>query len=188
MSSSDNLYTFDESKLDVVRGQKAWMADPKYFKRVKISPSATIKMQMHCQSGVEKGIKLNGKPIEVMGLLLGRPDIDDPYSFIISDAQALPIEGFETRVVADDENVLNYMIELGESNELSRRERFCGWYHSHPFDVDVNSHCFLSNTDITTQVLNLLRSYRVRKLAIMSNLSFCLILSRQYLLSFKVPS
>lgn len=54
-----------------------------------------------------------------MGLLLGRPDVDDPYSFIISDAQALPIEGFETRVVADDDNVLNYMIELG------RRCYFC---------------------------------------------------------------
>jgi COP9 signalosome complex subunit 5 len=112
-SASDNLYTFDETKLDNVRSQKAWMTDPKYFKRVKISPSATIKMQMHCQSGVEKGIKLSGKPIEVMGLLLGRPDTEDPHAFIISDAQALPIEGFETRVVADDDNVLNYMIELG---------------------------------------------------------------------------
>jgi COP9 signalosome complex subunit 5 len=159
MSSSDNLYTFDDAKLDNVRHQKAWIHDPKYFKRVKISPSATIKMQMHCQSGVEKGIKLSGKPIEVMGLLLGRPDIDDPHAFIISDAQALPIEGFETRVVADDENVLNYMIELGESNELSRKERFCGWYHSHPFDVDVNSHCYLSNTDITTQVRSIHQAF-----------------------------
>ena len=111
-----------------------------------------MKMMMHGQSGVEKGIKQNGKPIEVMGLLLGRPDTEDPHSIIISDAQALPIEGFETKVVADDESVLNYMIELGESNELSRKERFCGWYHTHPFDVDVNSHCFLSNTDITTQL------------------------------------
>ena len=41
---------------------------------------------------------------------------------------------------------------LGESNEKSRKEKFCGWYHTHPFDVDENSHCFLSNTDITTQL------------------------------------
>jgi len=93
------------------------MSDPKYFKRVKISPSATIKMMMHGQSGiiiiiiiidiiviiiitlgVDKGIKKGGKPIEVMGLLLGRPDLEDPNCIIISDAQALPIEGFETRV------------------------------------------------------------------------------------------
>ena len=56
-------------------------------------------MMMHGQSGVEKGIKKSGKPVEVMGLLLGRPDVDDPHMFIISDAQALPIEGFETRVI-----------------------------------------------------------------------------------------
>ena len=27
----------------------------------------------HCHSGVEKGVKKGGNPIEVMGLLLGRP-------------------------------------------------------------------------------------------------------------------
>jgi COP9 signalosome complex subunit 5 len=151
-SSADQNYSIDDGRLEAIRQAKEWQSDPKYFKRVQISPSATIKMMMHGQSGVEKGIKQNGKPIEVMGLLLGRPDTEDPHSIIISDAQALPIEGFETRVIADDENVLNYMIELGESNELSRKERFCGWYHTHPFDVDVNSHCFLSNTDITTQL------------------------------------
>ncbi len=148
----DSLYTYDETKVDAVRAAKQWMTDAKYFKRVKISPSATIKMMAHCQSGVEKGTKKSGKPIEVMGLLLGRPDTEDPYCLVISDAQALPIEGFETRVVADDVEVINYMIELGDSLELSRKERFCGWYHSHPFDLDVLSNCFLSNTDISTQL------------------------------------
>jgi COP9 signalosome complex subunit 5 len=27
-----------------------------------------------------------------------------------------------------------------------------GWYHSHPFEVGVHSHCFLSQTDISTQL------------------------------------
>ena len=36
---------------------------------------------------------------------------------------------------------------------VSRKERFCGWYHTHPFDLDVNSHCYLSSTDISTQLL-----------------------------------
>lgn len=27
-----------------------------------------------------------------------------------------------------------------------------GWYHSHPFDVQTDSHCFLSTTDIATQL------------------------------------
>lgn len=128
------------------------MSDPKYFKNVKVGPSAVVKMMMHGQQGIENGIKRGGKPIEVMGLLLGRPGTEDPHSFVITDAQALPIEGFETKVIADDENVINYMIELGESLEISRKERFCGWYHTHPFDLDKQSHCFLSNTDISTQL------------------------------------
>jgi COP9 signalosome complex subunit 5 len=148
----DSLYSINEDKLATVRQQKPWMHDPKYFRKVKISPSASIKMMMHGQQGVEKGVKQNGKPIEVMGLLLGRPDTEDPNSLVITDAQALPIEGFETKVIADDENVINYMIELGDALEVTRKERFCGWYHTHPFDVDVNGHCFLSNTDVTTQL------------------------------------
>ena len=27
-----------------------------------------------------------------------------------------------------------------------------GWYHSHPFDVGIHSHCYLSQTDISTQL------------------------------------
>ncbi|RYY32709.1 hypothetical protein EON62_05030, partial [archaeon] len=33
-----------------------------------------------------------------------------------------------------------------------RRERFVGWYHSHPFDVGQHSNCFLSGTDVSTQL------------------------------------
>lgn len=123
----------------------------------------------HCHSGVEKGIKQGGRPIEVMGLCLGRPDTstcsssatttttssspsNNKPSFIITDVFPLPIEGFETRVIADDDSVINYMIKLGESLESTRNEKFMGWYHSHPFDLSHNSHCFLSSTDITTQL------------------------------------
>ena len=153
MEGFDHLYAVDVEKLEAVRSQKPWMADPKYCKKVMISPSATIKMMMHGQSGVERGIKQNGKPIEIMGLLLGRPNPDDPHAIIISDAQPLPIEGMETRVVADDEDVQNYMISLVEMNEQSgTRDIFCGWYHTHPFEVDVHSQCFLSGTDVSTQL------------------------------------
>lgn len=148
----DSYYAHNDEAIDKVRREQLWMNDPKYFRRVRICPSAAIKMMRHAQFGVEKGVKKSGKPIEIMGLLLGRPDTEDLHSFIITDAQALPIEGFETTVVADDQNVINYMIELGDTNEISRKERFCGWYHTHPFDLDVKGHCFLSNTDLTTQL------------------------------------
>jgi len=112
-----------------------------------------MKMMMHCHSGVEKGLKKGGNPIEVMGLLLGRPDPDTPKTLIVTDAFPIPIEGFETRVVADDLDAQNYMISLGESIERTRKEKIMGWYHSHPFDVGTDSHCYLSQTDINTQLL-----------------------------------
>lgn len=113
-------------------------------------------MMMHCQSGVEKGISKGGNPIEVMGLMLGRPDPHQPTNLIVTDAFALPIEGFETRVIADDQSVINHMISLGERLEMTRKEKFMGWYHSHPFDLvlgeEARTHCFLSQTDLSTQL------------------------------------
>jgi COP9 signalosome complex subunit 5 len=111
-----------------------------------------MKMLMHANSGVEKGIAAGGKPVEVMGMLMGRPDTENHRALIVTDVFALPVEGAETRVLADDEQVTNYMIELGEALEVNRKERFMGWYHSHPFDVEEYSHCFLSSTDVSTQL------------------------------------
>lgn len=117
-----------------------------------IPPSPYYMQMTHCHSGVEKGIKKGGNPIEVMGLLLGRPDPTTPRTLIVTDVFPLPIEGFETRVVADDGDVINHMIELGESLENTRKEKFMGWYHSHPFDLGPTSHCYMSQTDISTQL------------------------------------
>jgi len=50
----------------------------------------------------------------VMGLLLGRPNTEEGGCLVVTDAFPLPIEGFETRVIADDQDVVNYMISLGE--------------------------------------------------------------------------
>lgn len=47
------------------------------------------------------------------------------------------------------------MIQAGESMETTRREKFFGWYHTHPFDYDPGSpagHCYLSATDVMTQL------------------------------------
>ena len=65
---------------------------------------------------------------------------------------AVPPAPSPQRVIADDEDVVNYMIKLTESIERTRSERVMGWYHSHPFDVSLHSHCFLSQTDMTTQL------------------------------------
>ena len=99
------------------------MADPQYFKAATFSPSCTMKILSHCHAGVVKGQKLGGKPIEVMGLLTGRPSPESPGTLVITDSFPLPIEGFETRVIADDQGVINHMIELGEILEELQVEK-----------------------------------------------------------------
>lgn len=151
-NTPDSRYTFDETRLAELRKSSPWKDDPRYFQGVAIGPSAVMKMMTHCHSGVEKGVQKGGNPIEVMGLLLGRPDPNTPKTLIVTDVFPLPIEGFETRVIADDSDVINHMIELGESLENTRKEKFMGWYHSHPFEVGPYSHCYMSQTDISTQL------------------------------------
>lgn len=126
--SLDGRYHFDQDKLNAFKKEAPWTNDAKYFTCCTISPSAVMKMMMHCQSGVTKGVAKGGNPIEVMGLLMGRPDYTTPKTLIVTDAFPLPIEGFETRVIADDENVVNHMIALGECLERTRKEKFMGWY------------------------------------------------------------
>ncbi len=55
-------------------------------------------MMMHAQTGVDKGLEsTTGNPIEVMGFLVGRIDVDDPNSLVVQDAVPIAADGFETR-------------------------------------------------------------------------------------------
>jgi len=110
-------------------------------------------MVKHAIQGVNQGRKKGGLPTEIMGLLVGRPDADNPTSIVIMDCIELPIEGSETKVVADDEKVLGFMTRMQDRIEELRKDRFIGWYHSHPFEVGADSNCFFSGTDLNTQLL-----------------------------------
>lgn len=83
------------------------------------NPSSTTNPSTSTASGSNPVAGRQGKPLEVMGLLLGRPSAKDPQAVIITEAFPLPLLGFETRVVADDEDVINYMIQLGKKNFLT---------------------------------------------------------------------
>ena len=72
---------------------------------MQVSPSAIVKMMAHAQSGVDKGVSRGSNPLEVMGLLIGRIDVEDNQCLIVSDAAPVPAEGFETTVVVDDDKV-----------------------------------------------------------------------------------
>lgn len=133
----DHIYKYDEAKHQGWTSQRLWQKDPNYFKKVKISAVALLKMVMHARSG--------GK-LEVMGLMQGKIDGD---TMIVMDSFALPVEGTETRVNAQVE-AYEYMVSYLELiGQAGRLENAIGWYHSHP-----GYGCWLSGIDVGTQMLN----------------------------------
>jgi len=114
-----------------------WTKDPHYFRVCKISAVALIKMVIHARSGV---------PHEIMGLMQGKAIGN---TIIIMDSFALPVQGTETRVNAQNE-ANEYMVEyIQESEKAGRLENVIGWYHSHP-----GYGCWLSGIDVNTQLTN----------------------------------
>ena len=96
-----DFYHFDEDEVDMLYKTKPWKTDENYYKKVKISAVALIKMVMHAKSGGN---------IEVMGLMQGKVKGD---TFWIMDSFALPVEASETRVNAGAEGD-TYMIAHDE--------------------------------------------------------------------------
>ncbi|GAB4822727.1 hypothetical protein N2152v2_009773 [Parachlorella kessleri] len=136
-SDMDRLYNFDAEEQKAIQNAKPWTRDPHFFKHVRISALALLKMAMHAKSGGN---------IEVMGVMQGKV-LDD--TFIVMDAFALPVEGTETRVNAQAE-AYEYMVDFLETNkEAGRLENIIGWYHSHP-----GYGCWLSGIDVGTQMTN----------------------------------
>lgn len=74
-----------------------------------------MKMLQHALAGVDKGRSRGTNPVEVMGLCIGKPEGD---TIIVIDTVPLPVEGTETKVVADDAQT--YMLDIMESLELVR--------------------------------------------------------------------
>ena len=133
----DEIYRFNKQKQLDILAAKPWEKDPYFFKVIKISALALLKMVMHARSGGN---------LEVMGLLLGKIDAN---AMFVMDSFALPVEGTETRVNAQAqayEYMSNYMTT---AKLVKREENAIGWYHSHP-----GYGCWLSGIDVTTQMTN----------------------------------
>ncbi|XP_065667592.1 COP9 signalosome complex subunit 5 isoform X2 [Hydra vulgaris] len=137
VNSVDEIYKYSHQQQQEVLNKKPWTKDPHYFKHVKISALALLKMVMHARSGGN---------IEIMGLMLGKVDGN---TMIVMDSFALPVEGTETRVNAQAEGY-EYMTQYVESSKMvGRLENAIGWYHSHP-----GYGCWLSGIDVNTQMLH----------------------------------
>lgn len=132
----DALYNYDAEAQKSIAKDKPWARDPNYFKHVRISAVALIKMTMHARSGGS---------LEVMGLMQGYIDGD---TFVVTDAFRLPVEGTETRVNVQEE-ANEYLVEyLDLCRAQGRQENVVGWYHSHP-----GYGCWLSGIDVETEAM-----------------------------------
>lgn len=100
--ASDEIFRYDGQQQQQIQSARPWEKDPHYFKDVKISALALLKMVMHARSGGS---------LEIMGLMLGKVDGN---SMIIMDVFALPVEGTETRVNAQAQ-AYEYMTQYIES-------------------------------------------------------------------------
>ena len=112
----DKIYEYNDKKIEALNKDRPWKKDPKYFKKCRINVLAATKMVKHAIQGVNQGRKTGGLPTEIMGLLVGRPD-PDTKTLVIMDCIELPVEGSETRVVADDEKVLGFMTRMQDRIE-----------------------------------------------------------------------
>lgn len=136
------IYAFDEAEQEAIYQAKPWKEDVNFFKLVRISAVALIKMVMHARSS---GNGVLGQMNEVMGLMQGKVTSDG--TFIVMDAFPLPVEGTETRVNAGA-SANEFMVTFKEGTErVGKAENICGWYHSHP-----GYGCWLSGIDVTTQM------------------------------------
>jgi len=135
---ADQLYKpVDKQEYNKFTSSRPWKENVNFFKKVKISAIALLKMVMHARSG---------GTIEVMGMLIGKAMGD---TMVVMDSFALPVEGTETRVNAQTEGY-EYMVEyLNLIRQVDRLENAIGWYHSHP-----GYGCWLSGIDVATQMLN----------------------------------
>ncbi|KAK4337030.1 hypothetical protein RND71_043378 [Anisodus tanguticus] len=133
----DEIYKYNADQQSGIQAAKPWEKNPHFFKEIKISALALLKMIMHARSGGN---------LEVMGMLLGKVDANIMY---VMDSFALPVEGTETRVNAQSQ-AYEYMAAYTESaKQVCRKENVIGWYHSHP-----GYGCWLSGIDVDTQMMN----------------------------------
>jgi len=137
IATVDEIYKYDRKQQQDILAAKPWDKDPHFFKDIKISALALLKMVMHARSG---------GTLEVMGLLLGKVDAN---TMIVMDSFALPVEGTETRVNAQAQAYEYMTAYIEAAKNVGRPENAIGWYHSHP-----GYGCWLSGIDVSTQMLN----------------------------------
>ena len=124
--SADEVFRYDAEAQRAILRTSPWKTDPHYFKKVRISAVALIKMVIPClshsttlsltQSAHQVMHARSGGAYEIMGLMQGKLDGD---TMVVMDAFALPVTGTETRVNAQND-ANEFMIQYITSSPAVR--------------------------------------------------------------------
>lgn len=143
-------WRYDREAMKRLEQSRPWRKDPTFFKRVRISSLAVIKMLMHAKTGHGKAGVISSDAnnwVEVMGLTQGY--YTDYGTFVVTDTFALPVDATEVECVMNDAAIVYMFDYLDNAKVAGRGEGAVGWYHSHPGYT-----CYLSGTDVRTQCAN----------------------------------
>uniref|UniRef100_A0A1I7XRS6 COP9 signalosome complex subunit 5 n=1 Tax=Heterorhabditis bacteriophora TaxID=37862 RepID=A0A1I7XRS6_HETBA len=121
----DCIYEYNEAEQHEMRTAKPWEKDPHYFKEVKISAVALLKMVMHARRGGNLEVIFLFDRLFILNVNC------DLFLFSISPAY----------------EYMSVFTDLCDSE--GKKEKVVGWYHSHP-----GYGCWLSGIDVATQALN----------------------------------
>lgn len=80
LPSCDEIFRYDAEQQRQIIDAKPWEKDPHFFKDIKISALALLKMVMHARSG---------GTLEVMGLMLGKVEDNTMVSQCVNCASLL---------------------------------------------------------------------------------------------------
>eukprot|EP00656_Telonema_subtile_P053272 TRINITY_DN766_c0_g1_i1.p1 TRINITY_DN766_c0_g1~~TRINITY_DN766_c0_g1_i1.p1 ORF type:complete len:383 (+),score=122.85 TRINITY_DN766_c0_g1_i1:93-1241(+) len=166
IAEDDSVY--DLSCEDEVMKNQPWKTNEKYFKKVRISAVAALKLSVHAHWGAcgrEVGDSFNGegeeaqgekekkededddklkKRFEVMGYLQGKVEGD---TFVILDSFPVNAKYNEVAVEIDGRAAAQMIVQGSMSAAVDRTEVVRGWYHTHP-DLTL----FFSNIDVRNQL------------------------------------
>ncbi|EPY15728.1 COP9 signalosome complex subunit 5 [Strigomonas culicis] len=142
--TSDAYWVPDAAHMDATRKTKPWRKDEDYFKEVKLSLLAALRMFIHSMRGAPDPRRGTMDWFEVMGLLVGH--YQDGVLYVM-DSFALPVEASQVECCMTQESQIHMADQLSKYRALGRPDRGCiGWYHTHPGYT-----CFLSRIDVDTQ-------------------------------------
>eukprot|EP00658_Telonema_sp_P-2_P015165 TRINITY_DN1581_c0_g2_i1.p1 TRINITY_DN1581_c0_g2~~TRINITY_DN1581_c0_g2_i1.p1 ORF type:complete len:230 (+),score=62.95 TRINITY_DN1581_c0_g2_i1:206-895(+) len=166
IAEDDTVYDLDcETEWE---DKRPWQSNEKYFKKVRISAVAALKLSVHAHwgaNGREVGDAFDGgmensngvaekkeeeedgkekKKFEVMGYLQGKVQGD---TFVILDSFPVNAKYNEVAVEIDERAASQMIVQNSMSAAVDRTELVRGWYHTHP-DLTL----FFSMIDVRNQL------------------------------------